>query len=250
MVLSSPVAAEKRGLRVTALETVPERAPAIVPPPGLPSHASFAVSDPSEPVPTLARAERDLITEAMVPARRDALVRGRAAAHRALRAIGLDTGPILSGPNREPVWPSGATGAISHAAGSAVALVAPSTLTDGIGVDIETLRPAPELWNYVPRPEERAWIEQRPPGEQQAALLALFSAKESVFKAFFPRVESFFGFERAALTPTSSGFVARLTTGLDDAYPWGRTFYVSCGWFGDLVLTSVVLPKTPPEESS
>jgi 4'-phosphopantetheinyl transferase EntD len=194
-------------------------------------------------------AERELVSEAMVPARRDALARGRAAAHRALKAIGLDTGPILWGPNREPLWPVGATGAISHAAGSAVALVAPATLTDGIGVDIEALRPAPELWQYVPRPEERAWIEQRPSAQRPAALLALFSAKESVFKAFFPRVGSFFGFEHAALTPSSSGFIARLTMGIDDAYPRERTFDISCDWFGDLVLTSVVLPKTRPEDS-
>ena len=230
---------------MTALKGRATRARDITPPPGLPSFASFAVSYPSEPVPVVEAGERDLITDRMVPVRREAFARGRAAAHAALRGIGLDDGPILSGPNREPLWPDGATGAISHTAGFGVALVAPTVDTDGVGVDLEELRQTPELWDHLPRPEEREWLDRLDAAAREAAIVGLFSAKESVFKAFFPRVGTFFGFEQASLTPASHGFVARLMDGLDVDYPSERTFEITCDWFGDLVLTSVVLPKTP-----
>jgi 4'-phosphopantetheinyl transferase EntD len=203
------------------------------------------VSHPSEPCPVVERGEEDLLSNSMVPARKTAFARGRAAAHTALRAIGLDHGPVLSGSSREPLWPEGASGAISHAAGFGVALVAPTKHTDGVGVDLEERRNVPELWEHVPRPEERGWLQDLDADEREAALLALFSAKESVFKAFFPRIRSFFGFEQASLTPTSSGFAGRLADGLDRDYPPDRTFAITSEWFGDLVLTSVVLARTP-----
>lgn len=180
----------------------------------------------------------------MVHSRREAFARGRAAAHAALRTLGLDRGPILSGPDREPLWWPGATGSISHAAGFGIALVAPTANTDGIGVDVEQLRHAPELWEQVPREEERRWLERLNPREREPGLLALFSAKESVFKAFFPRVRIFFGFEMASLVPDSLGFAGRLADGLDKDYPPERSFTVTCQWFEDIVLTSLVLPKT------
>jgi 4'-phosphopantetheinyl transferase EntD len=229
---------------VTALKNHAAYAVDIAPPPDLPSFAAFAVSPPSEPVPIVESGEEELLAASMVPARREAFSRGRAAAHAALRAINLDGGPVLSGSGREPLWPDGATGAISHAAGFGVALVAPSAHTDGVGVDLEERRNVPELWDHVPRPEERRWLEDLDATEREAALVALFSAKESVFKAFYPRVGSYFGFERASLAPTSSGFVGRLTDGLDHDYPSHRTFEITSASHGDLVLTAVVLPKT------
>ena len=229
---------------MTAAENTTNRAIVIARPSSLPSFASFAVSEPSQPVPAVTPAEEHLLSDAMVPARRESFARGRAAAHAALRSLSLDHGPILTGPGREPLWPQGAAGAISHAAGFGVALVAPTADTDGVGVDLEQLCLTPALWDHVPRPEERTWLERLEPAEREAALLALFSAKESVFKAFFPRVGFFFGFDKAAFSPTARGFVGRLVDGLDRDYPSHRTFAVTSDWYGDLVLTAVVLPKT------
>ena len=230
---------------MTAVKNLPGRASVIDPPADLPSFAAFAVSYSSEPPPALEPGEQEVLSDRAVPTRRESFARGRAAAHSALRAIGLDHGPILSGPGREPVWPRGARGAVSHAAGVGVALVAPMAFTDGVGVDIEEQHRVPDLWEHVPRPEERRWLDDLDETDREAAILGMFSAKESVFKAFFPRVRSFFGFEQASLTPTPSGFVGRLMHDLDDDYPRERTFEITCAWFGDLVLTSVVLPVTP-----
>ena len=231
-------------MAVSASRNIPVSASLIEPPPDLPAFAALAVSYPSEPLPALLTEETLLLSAATVPARWEAFARGRAAAHAALQSLELDAGPILSGPNREPLWPAGATGSITHVAGVGVALVAPRTATDGVGVDLEQLRNVPELREQVPTPEEATWIERLERSERQAALTALFSAKESVFKAFFPRIGSFFGFESAVLSPAADGFVGRLAVGLDPGYPPERTFAVTSQWFGDLVLTSLVLPKT------
>ena len=235
---------------MTTVKKIPTPAFVSGPPLGLPSFSSFAVSQLPEPVPGLMPAEQVLLSESAVPARRESFARGRAAAHAALSSLGLDRGPILTGPSREPLWPAGVTGSISHAEGIGVALVAPTVATDGIGVDVEELRRVPELREHVPRAEERAWIEDLDPAEQEAAILALFSAKESVFKAFFPRSRSFFGFESAVLTPAPSGFIGRLSDGVDGDYPSERTFVITCRWFAGLVLTAVVLPKTPGDETA
>jgi len=229
---------------VTAAERTSNRGVVIDAPSSLPAFASFAVSQPSEPVPTVAPGEEHLLSDAMVPARKEAFARGRAAAHAALRSLRLDHGPVLTGPNREPLWPQGAAGAISHAAGFGVALVAPTADTDGVGVDLEEFCITPALWDQVPQPEERTWLEQIEPAEREAALVALFSAKESVFKAFFPRLGFFFGFDQATFAPTATGFLGRLSDGLDRDYPSHRTFAVTSAWHEDLVLTAVVLPKT------
>jgi len=123
-------------------------------------------------------------------------------------------------------------------------VVADDHLSDGVGIDIETLRFAPELWDQVPVRDEQEWLRALPPPQQDAALLALFSAKESVFKAFFPRVRRFFGFESAILQPTTKGFAGRLVDGLDDGYPPDRTFDIPTRWSGETVITAVVLPRS------
>jgi 4'-phosphopantetheinyl transferase EntD len=189
--------------------------------------------------------ESAILNPRAVPERVEGFRLGREAAHRALVQLGRDDGPILAGPDREPLWPAGVTGSISHAARIGVALVGLSEMTAGVGIDIEARRAAPELADQVPRPEELRWLDEAEPARREHLVLALFSAKESVFKAFFPRVGRFFGFEAASLTPVEDGFAARLIDDLDADYPAERTFSVGCSWEDNLVLTWVVLqPST------
>ncbi|MBT8215220.1 MAG: 4'-phosphopantetheinyl transferase superfamily protein [Acidimicrobiia bacterium] len=211
----------------------------------LPHFASLVVKRSGDPYDN--RFEDDemaLLPSRAVIARQDAFRLGRAAAHEALAAIGRDDKPVTIGDEREPVWPAGVVGSISHAADVAVALVAPAGETPGIGIDVESRRYAPELNQHVPRPEERAWLEEADAEERHDRLLALFSAKEAIFKAFYPRVGRFFGFEAASVQPTEGGFVARLAEDLDPAFPPDRSFSVFCGWSGPYVLSWVILPTT------
>ncbi len=193
---------------------------------------------------SVAAIEADALHSAAVPSRQATVRLGRAAAHAALQSIQRDEGPVLSGANREPIWPTGVCGSISHITGLGVALAAPTARTDGVGIDVELYRTAPELERQVPRAEEKAWLDQIAPEDRSQWLLALFSAKESIFKAFFPRVGFFFGFEAASLAPTSSGFTARLVEEIDEGYAEERSFDIGCARTNTLVMTWLVLPKT------
>lgn len=215
-------------------------------PPGLPAFASFATRTAADPISPLHEEEAATLHPRAVPDRHETFRLGRSAAHAALGAIGADTGPVLVGSSREPLWPAGVSGSISHISGIAVALIAPSVQTDGVGIDIETIRNAPELDKQIPRPEERIWLDRLPAPERTANLFALFSAKESIFKAFYPRAGFFFGFQAASLVPVSSGFVGSLVEEIDSNYPPTRTFEIKCEWLDTTVMTWLILPKTSP----
>ncbi len=213
----------------------------------LPAFACFAVKRLSDGYDNAYEdAEAAILHPRAVAGRREAFRLGRAAAHTALQELGRDDGPILSGEDRQPIWPAGVVGSISHTETVGVALVAPTANCLGVGIDIEERRFAPELADQVPVSEERAWLDSLAAAERHRQTLALFSAKESIFKAFYPRVGRFFGFEVALLVPTATGFAARLIDDLDPAFPPDRTFPVHARWESDLVLTWVVLEQDLP----
>jgi len=189
-------------------------------------------------------AELAAISPKSIASRREQFMLGRQAAHEALKILGRDEQPILVGNDREPVWPEGIVGTIAHTIGHAVALVAPSESTDGVGVDVEVRRAAPELFNMVLRPEEVAWVDDLAPTRRNDAALGVFSAKECIYKAFFHRVGSYFSFEAARLTPTDVGFEARLVAPIDPDYPPSRKLSVHSQRQEELMLSWLVLPKT------
>lgn len=212
-------------------------------PPALPAFVSYAMRRVGDPASSATAAELAVLHPRTVATRRAAFVAGRAAAHAALAALGRDVPSILPGPMREPVWPEGVVGSLSHAGDVALAIAASSGRTGGVGVDIEVARHAPELWDQVPVPRERRWLQALPtPVERDRMLLALFSAKEAIYKAFFPRVGSYFGFEAAELAPTPIGFMATLAEPIDERFPPGRAFEVHSAWLGDCVRSWLVLP--------
>ena len=206
----------------------------------LPSGAavSWATGNATSPYEA---AELELLSSKAVPARKRSFLLGRAAAHSALRKLGADTGPIGINPDRSPIWPNGILGSITHTSDVALALVAGADVTDGVGVDVEHRRSVPELWGQVPLPEETTWL--RRVDNPDDALLGLFAMKEAIFKAFYPRVNRFFGFEAASVAPAGSDFTACLASGLDSDYTEDHRFTVRSVWHADLVIAWLVLPK-------
>lgn len=193
---------------------------------------------------TATDAELAMLHPRSVAARRAAFLAGRTAAHAALADLDRDVPSILMGSMRQPLWPSGTAGSLSHAGDVAVAMAAPLEHTGGVGIDIEMAQTAPELWDQVPIAAERRWLEAiTDPDERDRMLVALFSAKEALYKAFFPRVGTWFGFEAAALVPTRAGFAATFVEAVDDSYPPTRTLSIYSTWFGDVVRSWLVLPR-------
>lgn len=209
----------------------------------LPDWAGLGLSSPDDnSITPVAPEELAGLSENAAERRKRSFRMGRAAARAALRAANLPSPSLGIGHGGQPRWPGGTIGSISHCDEAAIAVVAPTSKTDGIGVDIERVRTVPEIVELVTRPEEMAWLQQSE--DPDSDLLRLFSAKECVFKAFFPRVGRWFGFEAASLRPAEGGFEGRLLQRLDPDYPPDRTFFVRNQVSDTHLLSWLVLPKT------
>jgi enterobactin synthetase component D / holo-[acyl-carrier protein] synthase len=168
---------------------------------------------------------------------------GRRAAHLAMSKIGLDPEPILRGKHREPIWPPGVTGSITHDGTRALAAVALLSDVGGIGIDIEARgRYFVGLESEITRPEELAVLERMDDEKRVESTIELFSGKESIFKAHYPRIGRFFGFEAARIEIGPDHMVGYLAEPLDPRYPADRPMEIGRFWAGDSVLTWLVLP--------
>ncbi|ROP31335.1 4'-phosphopantetheinyl transferase EntD [Couchioplanes caeruleus] len=187
-----------------------------------------------------------------VEKRRREFITARHCARLALARIGVPPTPILSGESREPLWPSGVVGAITHCAGYRGVVVAPSSRVTTVGIDAEPNEPLTNgVLEAVALPDERIHVaellEARPEIRWDRML---FSAKESVYKSWFPLARRWLDFEDAVVTmrPGSAGalagdFEARLlVTGprVDGKRVTGFTGR----WLVDhgLILTAIVVP--------
>lgn len=139
--------------------------------------------------------ELSAITRA-VPKRRAEFAAGRRAARTALARLGQPATAIPVGERRAPVWPQGIAGAITHDMDIALAAAAHRKGTLGIGIDLTQAAPLPEpvRRKVLPHAEEA--------GLDGLEARAVFSAKESLFKAIFPLVGAYFGFSAARVVPS------------------------------------------------
>jgi 4'-phosphopantetheinyl transferase EntD len=123
---------------------------------------------------------------------------GRSCARRALVALGHPEVPIGRGSDRQPLWPNGVVGSITHCRGYCAAVAAHRVEYAGLGVDAEPHEPLPDgVAERIARPPELAWAAGRTDGVCWDRLL--FSAKEAVFKAWYPLTERWLGFEDASI---------------------------------------------------
>lgn len=145
----------------------------------------------------------------------------RRCARDALARLGHPRVPILAGPHGEPLWPAGVVGSITHCAGyraTAVASAAPGRL---IGIDAEPNEPLPPgVLEVVTRPAERLALARLLAAEPAVCWdRLLFSAKEAVYKAWFPLVGSWLGFEDAELAFGAGTFVVKIDPSRADDVP-------------------------------
>lgn len=202
----------------------------------LPPGVAVAVWSPALGEPELGPREAEAVARA-VPKRRTEFARGRACAREALRRAGYGaegaaraTGatPVTQDPGfveipvgaaREPVWPDGFTGSITHCDGFVAAVAARVGVVRGIGLDGEVDRPLPDgVAALVIAPEEG-------PGALSDAEqdIVRFSAKESIHKAVFPLTGVWLDFLDAAVEleagPKGAGVGPELEQGTFRARP-------------------------------
>lgn len=124
---------------------------------------------------------------------------GRLCARAALKSLGRDS-TVGTGTMREPVWPPSIVGSITHGGALAAAVALPSIVCQGIGIDIEQVPITAEA-QYALRSKcvsvrEYSLLESLKNRIDIGILLTLvFSAKESFFKATFPKVGYYFDFD-------------------------------------------------------
>jgi 4'-phosphopantetheinyl transferase EntD len=164
---------------------------------------------PSEPV---FPGEEDLVANAIEGRCRE-FITARRCAREALAKLGYPPAPIRSGPKREPQWPAGVVGSITHTAGFRAAAVAPSSIVASIGIDAEQDEPLPDgveqLVTVQGESQMLVNLSRAFPMTQWGRLL--FSAKESVYKAWYPLTGKWLGYEQAHLTIDPTGqFAAKL----------------------------------------
>lgn len=130
----------------------------------------------------------------MQPERRREFAHGRACARTALVELGIADTPIPVGAAREPVWPDGIVGSITHCGLHAAAVAAQRRITAGLGIDLEASEPLEEgQIRLICRPAEQDWLRQHIDNRPELAKL-VFSAKESLYKCLWPSVRQFIEF--------------------------------------------------------
>jgi 4'-phosphopantetheinyl transferase EntD len=122
-----------------------------------------------------------------VPRRRHEFIGGRVMARRAMTRLGVAPQAIPAGSDRAPIWPAGLVGSITHTDRWCAAVVAEADEILSIGIDVADLHSVgPELWQILCTVTESEWLSTLPAKDRELGATALFSAKESVFKAQYP----------------------------------------------------------------
>lgn len=137
-----------------------------------------------------------------VEKRRREFITARACARRALAGLGLPPMPIPSGARGEPQWPAGVVGSITHCEGYRACAVGRTEELAAIGIDAEPNLALPDgVLADIARAEELPRLRELASAAPTVHWdRLLFSAKESVYKVWFPLVGSWLGFEDATLT--------------------------------------------------
>jgi 4'-phosphopantetheinyl transferase EntD len=138
----------------------------------------------------------------------------RECARRSLARIGHPPVPLLPGERGAPVWPAGLVGRMTHCEGYAAAAIGRASDVHALGIDAEPHAPLPAgVLDMIALPGERCQLDDlhaHRDGIRWDRLL--FSAKESVYKCWFPMMGTWLGFEDAEVTfdPSHRTFSTRL----------------------------------------
>ncbi|MGR4848162.1 4'-phosphopantetheinyl transferase family protein [Streptomyces sp. LARHCF252] len=156
--------------------------------------------------------EAALMSRAVAKRRREFAV-VRSCARRAMEKLGVPPQPILPGERGAPGWPAGLAGSMTHCDGYCAAALVRAADLASLGIDAEVHGPLPEgVLTSVSLPSEaerlRRLAAQRPDIHWDRLL---FSAKESVYKAWFPLTGKWLDFMEADIEiSVDGGFRATL----------------------------------------
>ncbi|TDQ53937.1 4'-phosphopantetheinyl transferase EntD [Actinomycetospora succinea] len=172
----------------------------------LPDAVVTAARTDDDPHAVLPPEEEPAVAKA-VASRRAEFTTARGCARDALARLGAPAVAIPVGEKRSPVWPDGVVGAITHCAGFRGAAVAWRDAVRTVGLDAEPHVALPDgVLEAVSDTGEQAVLASLGASSPDVRWdKLLFSAKESVYKAWFPLTGTWLGFEDAELVPALDG---------------------------------------------
>ncbi|MGW6888515.1 4'-phosphopantetheinyl transferase family protein [Streptomyces sp. PAN_FS17] len=198
--------------------------------------------------------EEEAVVAKAVDKRRREFAVVRSCARRAMEKLGVPPQPVLPGERGAPGWPAGLVGSMTHCDGYGAAALVRATELASLGIDAEPHRTLPEgVLPAVALPAEADRL-HRLAGDHPDVHWdrLLFSAKESVYKAWFPLTGKWLDFTEADIDVFadpgerhSGGLRARLL--VPGPLVGGRRIDVFEGrWTVQrgLVATSVTVPHT------
>ncbi|MFE6622617.1 4'-phosphopantetheinyl transferase [Streptomyces sp. NPDC008086] len=172
-----------------------------------------------EPANTALYPEEEAVVARAVGKRRREFAVVRSCARRAMDKLGVPPQPILPGERGAPTWPKGLTGSMTHCDGYCGAALVRAADLASLGIDAEPHQTLPDgVLPAVALPAEAERL-RRLSGENPDIHWdrLLFSAKESVYKAWFPLTGKWLDFTEADIEiltdpgeQRGGGFRARL----------------------------------------
>lgn len=213
----------------------------------LPSPVAVDARDRDDPGERLFPEERAHVDSAVDQRVREfTTVRG--CARRALAQLGFPPLPIVPGSERAPVWPTGIVGSMTHCHRFRAAAVATEENACSIGIDAEINSPLPEgILHLITNGSEREHLRSSVLGRSAVAQdRLLFSAKESIFKAWFPLARTWLDFTQCKITLQPGVFVGRLLVP-GPVVSNGPLKEMHGRWTvcGEHIFTAVTVPATP-----
>ena len=171
-----------------------------------------AIEDCQEP---RYQSDVDAVINAVTSRQRE-YIAGRVLARELLGRLGVNAHTIASGPKREPLWPSGIVGSISHNELFCAVVVAQNSVVTSVGIDIETTgRIDRQLWGHLFTEEETKHLLQLEPVAQTRQATVFFSIKEAFYKYQFPITQGWVGFRDVSVHQEDASFY-RLTAQIND----------------------------------
>jgi 4'-phosphopantetheinyl transferase EntD len=203
------------------------------------------------PGPETLRAEEAQHVARAVPKRVAEFAAGRACARQALAELGIVDFPLRVGADREPLWPEGITGSITHTAGFCGVVAARTTAVRSLGIDAELSTAVHRrLWRHIATEEELRWLQGLRPSRAGLMASLLFSAKEAFFKCQFPLTREWLNFADVTTHIERGGFRISATRGLAlealAPAPWAGRYVRQA----PLIVTGLSLPARAPAVSN
>ncbi|WP_338894964.1 4'-phosphopantetheinyl transferase superfamily protein [Streptomyces sp. TG1A-60] len=143
--------------------------------------------------------EEEAVMARAVPKRRREFTVVRGCARQAMEKLGLQPRAVVPGERGAPGWPDGLTGSMTHCEGYAAAALVRAADLASLGIDAELHDALPEgVLTAIALPAEEARLRRLTADHPSVHWdRLLFSAKESVYKAWFPLTGRWLDFSEA-----------------------------------------------------